>query len=129
LKENFFSRQFLPKPDYFCIISTCSFNKIYSRVPARHARLACKALRAGLNEKMYYTYVLESKKDKKLYVGFTEDLKKRFKEHELGLVDATKNRTPFILVYYEACRDRKKAIQREKYFKTGFGRRFLNNRI
>ncbi|HBB37242.1 MAG: excinuclease ABC subunit C [Candidatus Moranbacteria bacterium RIFOXYB1_FULL_44_23] len=78
---------------------------------------------------MYYTYVIKSERDKNLYVGFTKDLKKRFEEHNSGLVDATKDRTPFLLVYYEACRDRKKAIRREKYFKTGFGRRFLKNRI
>jgi len=44
-------------------------------------------------------------------------------------VHATKNRRPLKLVYYEACKSREKAIAREKYFKTGFGRRFLKNRI
>ena len=77
----------------------------------------------------YYTYVLESKKDKNLYVGFTDDLKNRLNEHNLGKVEATKNRKPLELVYYEACKDKKKAIKREKYFKTGFGRRFLKNRL
>ncbi len=33
------------------------------------------------------------------------------------------------LVYYEACQNKEKAIEREKYFKTGFGRRFLKNRL
>ncbi|MFH1536701.1 MAG: GIY-YIG nuclease family protein [Patescibacteria group bacterium] len=78
---------------------------------------------------MYYTYVLESQKDSKYYIGFTDDLNKRFDEHNKGLVPATKNRRPFKLVYYEACQNKEKAIKREKYFKTGFGRRFLKNRI
>ncbi|MFA5871596.1 MAG: GIY-YIG nuclease family protein [Parcubacteria group bacterium] len=78
---------------------------------------------------MYYTYVIKSENDNKLYVGFTADLRKRLKEHNSKLVDATKERAPLVLVYYEACLDRNKAIQREKYFKTGFGRRFLKNRI
>ncbi len=78
---------------------------------------------------MYYTYVLRSKKDGKFYIGVTKDLKRRFAEHNKGLVKATKNRRPFILIYYEACLSEKKAIKREKYFKTGFGRRFLKNRI
>lgn len=78
---------------------------------------------------MYYTYVLQSKKDGKLYIGFTEDLKRRYQEHEQGLVDATKDRRPFKLVYYEACQKKEKAIAREKYFKSGFGRRFLKERI
>ena len=78
---------------------------------------------------MFYTYVLLSLKDDKRYIGFTEDLKKRIEEHDLGLVDSTKSRRPFELVYYEACRNKDDAIKREKYFKTGFGRRFLKERL
>jgi putative endonuclease len=78
---------------------------------------------------MFYTYVLKSKKDSKLYVGFTNDLRKRVKEHNEGLVEATKKRLPFDLIYYEAGLNRNKAVQREKYFKIGFGRRFLKNRL
>jgi len=70
-----------------------------------------------------------SEKDKELYVGFTKDLKKRFDEHEKGLVASTDHRRPLKLVYYEACLNENDAIAREKYFKTGFGRRFLRNRI
>jgi len=77
----------------------------------------------------YYTYVLRSKKDDDLYVGYTDNLKRRVEEHNLGLVESTRPRRPFELVYYEACKDKQKAIEREKYFKTGFGRRFLKNRI
>jgi putative endonuclease len=78
---------------------------------------------------MFYTYVLKSIKDEKLYVGFSEDLKRRISEHNQGLVLATKARRPLILVYYEACLNESKAIKREKYFKTGFGRRYLKERI
>ena len=78
---------------------------------------------------MYYTYVLIGQKDQKLYTGYTNDLKSRLKEHNNGKVESTKNRIPFELVYYEACLDKNKAIKREKYFKTGFGRRFLKDRI
>ncbi len=78
---------------------------------------------------MNYTYVLKSLKDKKLYVGWTNDLKNRIVEHNSGNVEATKSRMPLELVYYEACKDKEKAIKREKFFKTGFGRRFLKDRI
>jgi putative endonuclease len=78
---------------------------------------------------MFYTYVLRSRKDKDLYIGFCTDLKKRFSEHIAGKVSATQYRRPLELVYYEACTDEKKAIKREKYFKTGFGRRYLKTRI
>ncbi|HUD19671.1 MAG TPA: GIY-YIG nuclease family protein [Patescibacteria group bacterium] len=77
----------------------------------------------------YYTYVLKSTKNKRLYVGSTSDLKRRLKEHNSGDVEATKHRKPLELVYYEACVTKKKAQLREKYFKTGFGRGFLKNRI
>ena len=78
---------------------------------------------------MNYTYVLRSLADGQLYVGWTNDLKNRLLEHNKGYVRATKGRRPLELVYYEACLDRSKAIKREKYFKTGFGRRFLKDRI
>lgn len=78
---------------------------------------------------MYYTYVLKSKLDGKYYVGCTENLKKRFEEHNSGKVEATKSRVPLNLVYYEAGISKEKAFKREKYFKTGYGRRFLDTRI
>ena len=78
---------------------------------------------------MYFTYVLKSKKDRKLYIGFCEDLRKRLQEHNKGEVDATKNRMPLELIYYEACKDKKDAIIREKSLKTGFGRAYLKRRI
>ncbi|HRY36251.1 MAG TPA: GIY-YIG nuclease family protein [Candidatus Magasanikbacteria bacterium] len=77
----------------------------------------------------YYTYVLKSNKDKQLYIGFTNDLKNRVAMHDAGKVEATKIRRPLELVYYEACKSEKLAIKREKYFKTGYGRRFLKERI
>ncbi len=78
---------------------------------------------------MYYTYVLKSKKDGKLYVGFCEDLRRRLKEHNSGLIEATRKRKPLELIYYEACKSKYDAIQREKGFKTGFGRAYLKRRI
>jgi putative endonuclease len=77
----------------------------------------------------YYTYVLKSKMDGKLYIGYTEDLKHRVEQHNKGEVESTKNRIPFELIYFEACLSKDGAIKREKYFKTGFGRRFLKERI
>ncbi|MCK6463029.1 MAG: GIY-YIG nuclease family protein [Candidatus Pacebacteria bacterium] len=78
---------------------------------------------------MFYTYVLLSGKDKNLYIGFSENLKQRFDEHSAGLVEATKNRLPIKLIYYEACLSKESALARENFFKTGFGRRFLKNRL
>lgn len=78
---------------------------------------------------MFYTYVLRSKKDGALYIGFTENLSERINKHNNGNVDATKGRIPLELIYYEACAKKEKAIEREKYFKTGFGKNFLKKRL
>lgn len=78
---------------------------------------------------MYYTYVLMSKKDKKLYYGYTKDLAQRFEQHTQGHVLSTKDRRPLILIYYEACITQTDAIQREHYFKTYRGRQFLGSRL
>ena len=78
---------------------------------------------------MHYIYVLQSNKDSKFYVGFTEDLKLRFEQHNKGYVDSTKNRRPLKLIYYEACLDQDDAIRREKYLKSYYGKRFIKTRL
>ena len=70
---------------------------------------------------MYYVYVLRSLKDKKLYIGYSENLKRRFLEHQNGDVPSTKPRRPFDLIFYEAYKNMKDAKRREKYFKTDKG--------
>lgn len=66
---------------------------------------------------MFFVYILKSKQDKQLYIGYTDDLKKRFKEHNLGLVNSTKSRRPMYLVYYEAYASRQDATKREHNLK------------
>ena len=51
---------------------------------------------------MFYVYILKSKKDGLLYTGSTNNLKKRFLEHNAGKVTSSKSRIPFELIYYEA---------------------------
>jgi len=77
----------------------------------------------------YYTYILKSEKDNKFYTGYTKNLKLRFKLHEEGKVDSTKERRPLKLVYYEACLNQQDATRREKYLKTYLGKMFLKNRL
>jgi len=74
---------------------------------------------------MFYVYILESLKDKKLYVGYTNNLRRRFEEHNSGKIDVTKYRRPFKIIYYEAYLNQQDATSREKYFKTGWGRTYL----
>lgn len=78
---------------------------------------------------MHYVYVIKSQKDGKFYTGCTEDLRKRFFEHNAGKVSSSKNRGPFDLIYYEASLDKTDAFAREKYLKTGMGKRYLKNRL
>ncbi len=81
------------------------------------------------NQAMYYVYVLLSEKDGRFYTGSTNDLKRRFVEHNAGKVESTKRRKPFKLIYYEACIDEKDARQREKYLKSGMGKKYIRSRI
>ncbi len=78
---------------------------------------------------MFFTYVLQSMKDNKFYIGFTKDLKLRFKQHNYGLVESTKNKRPLKLIYYEACLNQDDAIKREKYLKTYHGKMYLKKRL
>jgi len=74
---------------------------------------------------MFYVYILKSLKDGRNYVGYTNDLKRRVSEHNSGKVRVTRNRRPFRPIYYEAYCNQQDATEREKYFKTGWGRSHL----
>lgn len=78
---------------------------------------------------MWYVYVLQSMKSKKWYTGYTGDLRKRFMEHQNNKSKYTKGKGPFKLIYYEACIHQYDAIARERYLKSGMGKRYLKNRL
>ena len=78
---------------------------------------------------MVYVYVLLSEKDGQFYTGATSDLRRRLEEHEAGRVKSTRNRLPVSLVYYEGCLSQSDAFQREKYLKSGMGKRYLRRRL
>lgn len=75
----------------------------------------------------YYTYVLQSKKDGQFYTGATNNFKKRIEEHTNGLVISTRYKRPLQLIYFEACLSKNDAFRRERYLKTGMGKRYLRN--
>ncbi len=66
---------------------------------------------------MFYLYIIKSKKDRKLYIGITPDLRKRFQEHNTGKVRSTKYRKPFVMVYYEAYYSFEDVKERERKLK------------
>ncbi len=81
-------------------------------------------VRAG----MYYVYVLKAPVSGRLYTGYTSDLRKRLAEHNAKKSSYTKSRGPYELIYYEACLHSSDAKMREKYLKSGMGKRYLKNR-
>ncbi len=78
---------------------------------------------------IHYIYVLHSALDKKMYTGYTKNLKLRFEKHEKGKVFSTKNRRPLKMIYFEGCMSQKDATHREKYLKSYKGKMFLRNRL
>ena len=78
---------------------------------------------------MYYVYLLRSEKDGEFYTGSTDNLKRRIAEHEDGYVKSTVNRKPLKLIYYEACLNEADARRRERYLKSGAGKKYLRNRL
>lgn len=78
---------------------------------------------------MFYVYVIRSRKNGRLYTGSTNDLRKRLKQHNEGKSTWTKNRGLWELIYYEDCLNEQDARSREKYLKSGMGKRYIKNRL
>lgn len=67
---------------------------------------------------MYYVYAIKSLKDRRFYIGQTNNIEKRLVRHNKGLVKSTRNRKPFTLIFREEFISRKEAINRERYLKS-----------
>lgn len=78
---------------------------------------------------MYFVYLLYSLKDFNFDIGFTENLEKRIAAHMMGNIEATKNRLPLQLIYYEAYLDKQDAKGREKFLKGGSGHAYLYKQL
>jgi len=78
---------------------------------------------------MFYVYVLRSESDSGFYIGFSTNLRQRLKQHTAGKSFATAHRGPWKLIYYEAYLDQEDALGREKYLKSGAGRKFLKAQL
>ena len=80
-----------------------------------------------LSAQMYHAYILRSIKDGSYYYGSAEDISKRLNLHNRGKVRYTKGHIPYQLHYCEEFSTRTDAIQREKFFKSIAGYRWLRN--
>lgn len=74
---------------------------------------------------MFYVYILQSiNNPEHFYTGYTEDLKKRLKDHNNGCSIHTSKFKPWDLYYYSAFNTKEKAESFEKFLKSGNGRIF-----
>jgi len=78
---------------------------------------------------VFYLYVLHSERDSGLYIGFSTDLRRRLSEHKAGASQATNFRGQWNLIYYEAYTEEADALGRERFLKSGGGRKFLRSRL
>ena len=78
---------------------------------------------------MWYVYILESLIDSKHYIGMTNDIENRLREHNSGNVAATKGRIPLRLISFIAVKNQTKAAELEQYMKSGSGRAFAAKRL
>lgn len=74
---------------------------------------------------MYFVYILQSLKDQRTYIGYTNDFERRFKDHNSGQSRATKYHAPFKLLFKEEFSNITEAKKRELWWKSGAGRREL----
>ena len=79
---------------------------------------------------MYYVYLLESvASPDQRYVGLSSDLKQQFAEHNAGKSPHTAKYKPWRLMTYVAFSNRIKAIEFERYLKSGSGHAFARKRL
>jgi predicted GIY-YIG superfamily endonuclease len=77
---------------------------------------------------MWYVYFLELC-NKDIYVGSTDDLRRRFRSHQRGQVLSTKHYLPAVLRSYVAVSTETDARKLERYLKSGSGKAFANKRL
>ena len=78
---------------------------------------------------MFYTYILQSEKSGRYYIGHAEDIHERLKRHNSGKVTATRNKGPWVIVYFEKHELKADANSRELYIKSMKSRIYIENLI
>ncbi len=78
---------------------------------------------------MYYIYVIKSRDYGTRYVGSTDNPIQRLREHNNGKCRYTKGRKPWKIIRQESYTTRGEAMRREKFLKSGQGRKWLDTRM
>jgi len=78
----------------------------------------------------FYVYILQSERfPEAFYIGFTEDLRSRLPAHNAGRVPHTAKSRPWRIKTAVAFTDRERALEFERYLKSGSGRAFAKKRL
>ena len=78
---------------------------------------------------MFFVYVLRSDRNGYFYVGMTNNVDRRLKQHNGGEVRSTKAFTPWVLLFFETFKTRIEARKREVYLKSGIGKEFIKSKV
>ena len=78
---------------------------------------------------MYYVYLLYSSEFDRYYIGSTSDPERRLAAHVAGRVKSTKAFRPWERIWMEELPDRSSAVRRERYYKSGWGRKALFKKL
>jgi putative endonuclease len=79
---------------------------------------------------MFTVYVLYSPSFDTTYTGFSSNLQSRFLSHNfLSKKDYTVRYRPWLILYTEECADKRQAMKRERYLKSGSGRAFIKRLV
>jgi putative endonuclease len=106
----------------FLIYLCCRGSSVVERMPEEHCVGGSIPSRGT---KMYSVYVLYNPESKRIYIGYTNNLKRRISEHmKSNLSHRNKN---FMLIFYESFIDKQDAIKRESYLKSSKGKISLRN--
>lgn len=104
-----------------CALDKKLFFRYNNHICNGYKRVVSPSLGISIKTQMYYVYVLKSKKDGSIYIGRTNNLKRRFEEHNTRKNTSAKHKAPFEVVYYEAYKSKLDAERREQSLKRFSG--------
>jgi putative endonuclease len=109
--------------------TTAAFLASNKKIKIMRVRLFLSASGGGgeaANRMPFEVYVLKSERDGKRYVGSGEDADERLRRHNKGEYQFTKGHRPWHIVHRESYETRSEAVRRERFLKTGQGRKWLD---
>jgi putative endonuclease len=78
---------------------------------------------------MVIVYAIWSERFNRIYVGMSQDIDKRLKEHNTGMTQSTKPFRPWKIIFTERFENWEKGRVAEKYYKSGIGKQLLKKMV